>query len=143
MTFLRQTKKCRHWFNSINLATLGDGSNIPQIKHGDIEQLPVPLPPLAKQQKIVEEVEQLFSVADAVEKTIEENLKQAERLRHSILQKAFTGKLVPQDARDEPASILLERIKAERDKINAKKETKGKKLKETVSQKTLPFSATN
>ena len=51
---------------------------------------------------------------DAVERTITAELKRAEQLRQSILKKAFSGKLVPQDPNDEPASVLLERIKTEK-----------------------------
>ena len=49
-----------------------------------------------------------------MEATIEANLKRAERLRQSILKEAFAGGLVPQDPNDEPASILLERIRKQR-----------------------------
>ncbi len=62
----------------------------------------------------MEEIERHFSIADRIEATIEQSLKQAERLRQSILKRAFEGKLVPQDPSDEPAEILLERIKAEK-----------------------------
>ncbi len=75
-----------------------------------------PLPPLPEQHRIVEEIERRFSVADEVEKAIDNSLKQAERLRQSILKKAFEGKLVPQDPNDEPAEKLLERIKMEKEK---------------------------
>ncbi|MDH7604564.1 MAG: restriction endonuclease subunit S [Melioribacter sp.] len=78
--------------------------------------MPIPLPPLSEQHKIVEEIERRFSVADEVEKAIDNSLKQAERLRQSILKRAFEGKLVPQDPNDEPAEKLLERIKAEKEK---------------------------
>ena len=74
----------------------------------------LPLPPLAEQSRIVAEVERRLSVIDELEATVAANLKRAERLRQSILKRAFEGKLVPQDPNDEPASMLLEHIRAER-----------------------------
>ena len=79
-----------------------------------MRKIPIPLPPLPEQQAIVSEVESRLSVADEVEKTITAELKRAEQLRQSILKQAFSGKLVPQGPNDEPASVLLERIKAEK-----------------------------
>ena len=77
-----------------------------------MRKVPIPLPPLSEQQAIVSEVESRLSVTDEVEKTVTAELKRAEQLRQSILKTAFSGKLVPQDPNDEPASVLLERIKA-------------------------------
>lgn len=79
-----------------------------------LKELPIPLPPLEEQRFIVEEVERRLSVVDKLEATVEANLKQAGGLRQSILKQAFSGKLVPQNPDDEPASALLERIRAER-----------------------------
>ena len=73
--------------------------------------IPIPLPPLAEQRRIVAEVERRLSVVQEVEAVIAANLARAERLRQSILKQAFEGKLVPQDPNDEPASVLLERIR--------------------------------
>ena len=79
-----------------------------------LSQLAIPLPPLAEQLRIVAEVERRLSIIQQAEAAVEANLKRADRLRQSILKQAFTGKLVPQDPNDEPASVLLERIRAER-----------------------------
>ena len=74
-----------------------------------------PMPPLAEQHRIVAEVERRLSIADEAEATIEAALARAERLRQAILKRAFEGRLVPQDPNDEPASVLLERIRKQRD----------------------------
>jgi type I restriction enzyme S subunit len=85
------------------------------INSQDIRAMPIPLPPLAEQQRIVAEVERRLSVVAEVEAAVAANLKRAERLRQAILKRAFAGQLVPQDPSDEPASALLERVRAERE----------------------------
>ena len=81
--------------------------------------LAVPLPPLAEQRRIVAAVERHLSVIQQAEASVDANLTRAERLRQGILKQAFAGKLVPQDPSDEPASVLLERIRAEREAAQA------------------------
>jgi type I restriction enzyme S subunit len=84
-----------------------------------LAMMPVPLPSLAEQQQIVSEIERRFSVADEVEKVVEQSLKQAERLRQSILKRAFEGRLVPQDPTDPPAIQLLEEIRKQKENAAA------------------------
>jgi type I restriction enzyme S subunit len=86
------------------------------VSQGTVKSVMVPLPPFLEQQTIVAEIESRLSVCDKIEESIEHSLKQAETLRQSILKKAFEGKLVSQDPNDEPASVLLARIKAERER---------------------------
>lgn len=84
------------------------------ISMSTLSQLPIPIPPVAEQHRIVAEVERRLSIIDQMETAVEANLKRAQRLRQAILKKAFEGKLVPQDPNDEPAGVLLARIRAER-----------------------------
>jgi type I restriction enzyme S subunit len=94
-----------------------------------LEKVGVLIPTLEEQAFIIQEIELRFSICDKIEDSIEQALQQAEALRQSILKRAFEGKLVPQDARDENASILLERIKAERAQAQPQNKTKAKKNK--------------
>ena len=90
-------------------------TNLASINLTVLSQFPIPMPPLAEQRRIVAEVERRLSVIQKMEDTVEASLARAERLRQSILKQAFSGKLVSQDPDDEPASVLLERIRAERE----------------------------
>lgn len=91
------------------------GTASPHLNIRDICRFAIPLPPLAEQQAIIADVERCLSVVGELDSTVTANLKRAERLRQSILKEAFAGRLVPQDPSDEPANILLERIRKERD----------------------------
>jgi type I restriction enzyme S subunit len=88
--------------------------NQASINQQDVQRTPVPFPPLAEQQRIVSVVDETLSQIDAAEVQIEHGLLRAARLRQSILKRAFEGKLVPQDPKDEPASALLERLRTSR-----------------------------
>ena len=81
---------------------------------GDIRGTVFQLPPLAEQAEIVRRVEALFAIADRIEAKYAAALSSFDRLTPALLAKAFRGELVPQDPNDEPASVLLERIRAAR-----------------------------
>ena len=80
-----------------------------------VRRLPIALPPTAEQEAIVDRVEGNVSRVDEVGASVVGQLVHAARLRQSVLNHAFTGKLVPQDPTDEPAATLLERIARERE----------------------------
>ena len=94
-----------------------------------IKRFPVPLCSLEEAAALIDVVEERLSQIDSAEKTIDTELVRSKRLRQSILKRAFEGQLVPQDPQDEPASILLERIKASREAEQPKKEPKKVKVK--------------
>jgi type I restriction enzyme S subunit len=90
------------------------GTQLPHISEAQIRAYPVPLCSYEEQALISQEIDSRMSEVDQLELTITTSLQQAEALRQSILKKAFSGQLVPQDPHDEPASVLLARIRAAR-----------------------------
>ncbi|MBN1484381.1 MAG: restriction endonuclease subunit S [Chloroflexia bacterium] len=95
-------------------ASIVHGVGRPRLNQQEVKSLPIPLPPLSEQHRIVEEVERRLSVVEALEAAVGANLRRAERLRQAILKRAFEGRLAPQDPADEPAAALLQRIRNDR-----------------------------
>ena len=122
-----------YWNSPIGVAEVSkvasSTSGLYTLSVSKVNNLPVPLPPLTEQHRIVAEVERRLSAIQQTEAAVEANLARAGRLRQSILKQAFSGKLLPQDSDDEPASALLARIRAEREKAqaNAKRKRKPKR----------------
>ena len=90
------------------------GATRPRINTTQLKSCWIPYCSVEEQHQIVAEIESRLSVADKIEESIAQSLKQAEALRQSILRRAFSGKLVPQDPNDEPAEKLLARIRAKK-----------------------------
>ncbi|MGE3597095.1 MAG: hypothetical protein AB7N70_16240 [Dehalococcoidia bacterium] len=78
----------------------------------DVRETPVPLPPLTEQQVVIQRVGRLLSLASAIDTRIATALAQTERMKDALLAKAFRGELVPQDPADEPAAVMLERLRS-------------------------------
>ena len=116
----------------------------PKLAIQRIQNLILPLPPLAEQKRIVAKIEELLpkveefgKAQDALNKLNEEL---PDRLKKSILQEAITGRLVPQDPNDEPASVLLDKIRAEKKQLVKEGKLKKKDLEETpISEDEKPF----
>ena len=103
------------------LLSISSATAIKKFNKTDFKTLLIPLPPLEEQQRIVDKIdsfEPLLQEYEGYEKKLTKlESTFAEKLKKSILQYAIEGKLVKQDPNDEPASVLLERIKAEKEKL--------------------------
>lgn len=106
-------------YTGINLATL--------------RELPVIYCPKEEQREITRQITQKLSFTDIVKRELAIQQKKLDALRQSILKKAFSGQLVPQNPSDEPASVLLERIRAQREKISKNNRSRKKKKRKTTA----------
>jgi type I restriction enzyme S subunit len=104
-----QSPFCQDWIRSASGSTAQAHFYI-----NDAKRMPVALAPEVEQQTIADEKDRILSVLDALQAALVNKVKASTSLRQAILGHAFTGRLVPQDPTDEPASALLERIRAQR-----------------------------
>lgn len=101
------------------------GSASPHLNVRDIKLFPVPFPSRQEQLEIVSRIDDIFSQISTLENWCGTELARSNNLRQSILKDAFSGKLVPQDPVDEPASELLKRIQTERERQSTGKTQRG------------------
>lgn len=99
-----------------------------------VKEILFPIPSIEEQRMIIDLLNQYLSVSDQLDSEINDNLNRSEALRQSILKKAFTGQLVPQDPNDEPASELLKRIATKKSKLEKKMLGKRTKHSKTRSK---------
>jgi type I restriction enzyme S subunit len=103
----------KKWLAEVMNQTAGQ-ANVNGTKLGD---LAIPLPSIAEQKTLIEEITNEFDSIDRQVEATAFGLKQSEAQRKNILKSAFSGQLVQQDPSDEPASVLLEKIKQEREEL--------------------------
>ena len=130
------------WYN---VSHQGGGSAQANLKLNHVLDMQIPLPPLAEQKRIVAKIEELLPKVEKYGKAQDElnklNEELPERLKKSILQEAIEGRLVPQDPNDEPASVLLQKIREEKQQLVKAGKLKKKDLIETpISEDEIPFT---
>ena len=105
----------------------------------NILKVKIPLPPLSEQSRIAAKIAQLFALLRKVETSTQQYAKLQTLLKSKVLDLAMRGKLVKQDPNDEPASVLLEKIKAEKDEIVKEKKIKKSKPLPPITDEEKPF----
>ena len=105
----RRHMHARRFYREARITT-----NIAHLSLARLKKVEFPIPPLEEQERIVAEVQEILDSVKRLADAAEAGTKRAERLRKSLLAQAFAGRLVERDPADEPASLLLERIRAER-----------------------------
>ena len=132
------------YINAINLSPYVTGTAQPKMNQEKMNSILVPIPPIEEQHRIVDKIEELLPYIEQYEqaetKLAKLNADFPEALKKSILQEAVQGKLVPQNPDDEPASVLLERIRAEKQAlIKAGKIKKSKHESTIVTLDKIPY----
>lgn len=115
--FAAEIRQYIKWFFQKNYGDIrlkSSGGVQPNLNLGIVENTAFPMCSLAEAKCLVDMLESKLSEVDQLDQTLTTSLQQAEALRQSILKRAFSGQLVPQDPHDEPASVLLARIRAEK-----------------------------
>ena len=125
-------------FRKLLLKQTGSGIK-KEIKAKHLLPIEIQLPSLKQQHEIVQQIQGVANYIEEVNRQIQQQAKYAEMLRQSILQQAVEGKLCEQDPNDEPASVLLEKIKAEKERLIAEKKIKKQKPLPLINDEEKPF----
>ncbi len=115
------------------------GTGQPNVNSKALSNLLIPLPPVTEQKRIVKKIDELFDLIDELDSNKEELFEVINLTRNKVLQLAIQGKLVDQDPNDEPASVLLERIKKERDRLVKEGKIRKQKPLPGITDEEKPF----
>ena len=125
------------------LLSYANGAAQPNLAAKDVAKFFLPLPPLSEQKRIVAKIEELMPLVDEYDKAQKEldslNSAMPEQLKQSLLQEAIMGKLGTNNPDDEPASVLLQRIKEEKAQLIKDKKIKKEKPLPEITEDEIPF----
>lgn len=105
----------------------------------EIAKIEIPVPPIAAQIEFVQQYSNLEEKSNELGGELTHQLDLVKQLRQSFLREAMQGKLVPQDPNDEPASVLLEKIKADKERLIKEKKIKKQKPLPPITEEEIPF----
>ena len=125
---LLASRQGRSWIESRAASSAGQHN----LSLSTLLTIPIPLPPIVEQAEAMNALEAVLLSVSEQEQFLDKSLQQSTAQRQNILRAAFSGQLVPQDRHDEPASALLERIRAERAARDAVKKPRGRKAQEAA-----------
>ena len=105
------------YINAISLEKYVTGSAQPKMTQDNMNSILIPLPPYNEQKRLSQHLDEIMAMVDRIEIGKIESIELISKAKSQILDLAIRGKLVPQDPNDEPASVLLERIRAEKEDL--------------------------
>ena len=120
------------YINAISLEKYVTGSAQPKMTQDNMNSILIPLPPYNEQKRMSQHLNEMMSIIDNIENEKEDALELVSKAKSTILDLAIRGKLVPQNPDDEPASVLLERIRTEKEELIKQGKIKRDKKKSII-----------
>ena len=137
--YLRYSLMAPYFRNLLQSNVSGVGGSLTRAKPREVRNYVLPIPPLSEQSRIAAKIAQLFALLRKVESSTQQYAKLQTLLKSKVLDLAMRGKLVKQDPHDEPASVLLEKIKAEKEQLVKEGKIKKSKPLPPITDDEKPF----
>ena len=137
--YLRYSLMAPYFRNLLQSNVSGVGGSLTRAKPREVRNYVLPIPPLSEQSRIAAKIAQLFALLRKVESSTQQYAKLQTLLKSKVLDLAMRGKLVEQDPHDEPASVLLEKIKAEKEQLVKEGKIKKSKPLPPIADDEKPF----
>ena len=137
--YLRYSLMAPYFRNLLQSNVSGVGGSLTRAKPREVRNYVLPIPPLSEQSRIAAKIAQLFALLRKVESSTQQYAQLQTLLKSKVLDLAMRGKLVEQDPHDEPARVLLEKIKAEKEQLFKEGKIKKSKPLPPITDDEKPF----